>query len=202
MNAVAQILGENYAPHPLREAFLRWQCRVRQIAMRDKGGVPDDAIMPEVTLPGAAQSRGRLITLITKRTEFSPLAELMHMARKTNEPAQRRDAAIRFLSATHYQKPGEFSDILTATFPPSSEFSRALLSAGRCWLRFDAYAQSFDLTCKIRQLDKKNALYQATWWHNYLFNPNLSADTEILGFEVDWPASISEPPVIGGCDGK
>ena len=38
----------------LRDSFLRWQCRVRQIAMREASGRPDDAVTPALTLPGQA----------------------------------------------------------------------------------------------------------------------------------------------------
>jgi len=48
--------------HPLRKAFLKWQCRVRQMAMRDNYGRPDDAITPAVYLPDQAEPMGHIIT--------------------------------------------------------------------------------------------------------------------------------------------
>ena len=88
-----------------------------------------------------------------------------------------------------------FSDILTATFPPQSPRVAAIRKAGHCRLVFSGYGQSYQIECKIWALTKKNTLYQATFWHNLLFNPALHPDTMILGFEPDWTKSKSEPLV-------
>ena len=53
MSSIAAMLGTSHNEHPLRNGFLKWQTRVRQIAMRDSDGRPDDAITPELWLPGA-----------------------------------------------------------------------------------------------------------------------------------------------------
>ncbi|MEO3414400.1 hypothetical protein AAFO92_07085 [Roseovarius sp. CAU 1744] len=193
MSSVASQLGESYSDHPLRKAFLRWQCRVRQMSMRDQDGRPDDAIMPGVMLPGDAEPMGHIITVMSKSPAYSVTAELTHMSAKTNDPAQRRDAALRFLAAGYYQKAEEFSDILTATFPPGSPGAAQIHSAGECRLLFDAYAQKFDLSCKVWRLAPHNLLHQATIAHNKLFNPALPPDTEVLGFEPAWAASSSDP---------
>ncbi len=194
MSSLASQLGQSFSNHPLRAAFLRWQCRVRQMAMRDKDGRPDDAIMPDVILPGETEPMGAIITVMNKSPAYSVTPELQHMAAKTNDPAQRRDQAIRFLSAAYYQKAQEFSDILTATFPPGSPGAETLHQAGRCTLVFDAYAQRFDLDCKVWRLAPHNLLHQATMAHNLLFNPGIPPGTEVLGFEPDWEASSSDPP--------
>ncbi|MFD1156404.1 hypothetical protein [Roseovarius aestuarii] len=193
MSSVASQLGESYSDHPLRKAFLRWQCRVRQMSMREQDGRPDDAIMPAVVLPGEAEPMGHIITVMSKSPGYSVTSELVHMSAKTNDPAQRRDAAIRFLSAGYYQNAVEFSDILTATFPPGSEGAAKIHDAGECRLIFDAYVQSFDLTCKVWRLAPHNLLHKATVAHNTLFNPNMPPDTAVLGFEPNWKDSSSDP---------
>lgn len=195
MSSLAAQLGQSYSDHPLRTAFLKWQCRVRQLSMRENDGRPDDAIMPAVILPGEDEALGHVITLMSKAPGYSVTPELQHMAAKTNDPAQRRDQAIKFLSAAYYQKAAEFSDILTATFPPGSPGAAKIHDAGTCRLVFDAYSQRFDLTCKVWRLAPHNLLHQATMAHNILFNPGLPPETEILGFEPDWSASSAEPPL-------
>lgn len=188
-------LGESFSSAPLRMAFLKWQCRVRQIAMRDGQGRPDDAIMPALFLPGSDEAMGHIITLLNKSPGYSVTPEMEHMARKTNDPAQRRDQAIRFLSATYYQKAAEFSDILTATFPPGSDGAATIREAGTVGLKFEAYAQVYTLSCKVWRLAEHNPLYRATMAHNRLFNPTLPEGTEVLGFEPDWDGSSAEPEV-------
>jgi hypothetical protein len=178
------------APHPLRDRFLRWQCRVRQIAMRENMGRPDDAMTPALTLPGAAEPMGRVITVLSKESRS---AELQHICRQTNDPAQRREKALRLFAEAWYARPQEFSDTLTATFPPGSPGAAAIVAAGACRLDFDAYAQEFALTCAARRLEAGHPLHQATWWHNLLFNPALHPETVILAFRPDWDASSARP---------
>lgn len=195
MSSLAASLGQSYSDHPLRLAFLKWQCHVRQLAMRENDGRPDDAIMPDVIPAGADEPLGAIITVMNKAPGYSVTPELQHMAAKTNDPAQIRNAAIQFLSATYYQKAREFSDILTATFPPGSPGAKTLHDAGRATLIFEHYGQRFELDCKVWRLAPHNLLHQATMAHNILFNPSLPPTTEVLGFEPDWDASRSDPPV-------
>lgn len=195
MSSLSAHLGQSFSDHPLRNAFLKWQCRVRQMAMRDNDGRPDDAIMPAVVLPDQDEPMGHIITVMSKAPGYSVTPELEHMSAKTNDPALRRDAAIRFLSAGYYQKAAEFSDILTATFPPGSEGATQIHTAGQCRLVFDAFTQRFDLTCKVWRLAPHNLLHQATMAHNKLFNPAIPPNTEMLGFEPDWSASSADPAI-------
>lgn len=195
MTSLASQLGRGYSDNPLRMGFLRWQCRVRQMAMREKEGRPDDGIMPDVYLPGESEPLGAIITLVNKAPGYSVTPELQHMAAKTNDPAQRREQALRFLSAGYYQNAAEFSDVLTATFPPGSPGAAKIRAAGQCTLVFEAFAQRFDLNCKVWLLAPHNTLHQATMAHNLLFNPALPPDTVVLGFEPDWDASTSDPKI-------
>lgn len=193
MSSLGAALGESFSASPMRLAFLKWQCRVRQMAMRDTDGRPDDAIMPALYLPSEAEPLGHIITLLNKSPGYSVTPELVYMAKKTNDPAQRRDQAIRYFSATFYQKAAEFSDILTATFPPVSPGAAKIRAAKTVRLRFDAYNQVFDLSCRVWKLAPRNPLYQSTIAHNQLFNPALPPDTEVLGFEPNWDDSTAEP---------
>ncbi|SRR5690606_28925242 len=191
--SIRQQLGIEPAPQPLRDAFLRWQCRVRQMSMRDYSGRPDDAIIPAVFIGDDAEPLGHIITILNKAPGYTVTPELMHMSAKTNDPAQRREQAIQFLSAAYYQRPHEFSDMLTATFPPGSPGAETIRKAERVRLVFDAYAQRFDLRCRVWRLAPHNPFHQATIAHNRLFNPAIPGGTEVLGFEPDWAASTADP---------
>ncbi|MGB0853127.1 MAG: hypothetical protein ACPGVA_12585 [Pikeienuella sp.] len=191
MSLAAQFGIDTTSDHPLRKAFLGWQCRVRQMMMRDEGGRPTDAITPALTLPGADEPMGHIITVISKSPAYSLTPEMNHMAKKTPDTAKWREEALKFFSATYYQKSHEFSDILTSTFPPRSTGAATIRAADRVTLTFDAYGQRFDLDCKVWKLSRRNPLYQATVAHNRLFNPALHPDTEVLGFEPNWDQSSS-----------
>ena len=193
MSSVASIFGQTYVNHPMKDKFIKWQCHTRQMMMRDNQGRPDAAIMPEVYLAGQDASVGALINILNKLPSYSQTPEMLHMARKTNDPAQARSQAIQFFSATYYQKFSQFSDVLSATFPPGSGGAAQLMEAGSCRLVFEAYAQRFDLDCTVTPLAQQSALYQATMAHNRLFNSGLSSETIVLGFEPDWEKSTATP---------
>ncbi len=181
-----QIPGDTAAAHPLRDRFLKWQCRTRQFAMRQHQGRPDDAIMPRVFLPGAAEAIGQVITVLNKTPASSQTPEMLHIARKTNDPAQIRTQAVQFLSAVYYQKHRSFSDVLTSVFPPGSPGAAKIGAARTCTLVFDAYAQRFSLLCQVRLLTPPDPLHAATMAHNRLFNPSLPAQSVVLAFKPDW----------------
>ena len=189
MNSITPIHKNPESWKPLRDKFMGWQCRVRQIAMRENLGRPDDAIAPYAYSEVTSESLGQIVTVICKLQAHSKTPELQHIFRHTNDPAERRDKALQLLSETYYQKHREFSDVLTATFMPNSYSANTLEKAGICRLEFDAYGHQFKLRCKVTKLGSSHPNYQATWWHNLLFNPNLNPDILILGFEPDWKSS-------------
>jgi len=165
------------------------------MAMRENHGRPDDAVTPSVTLPNEPEPMGHIITVFSKWGAHTKTPELKHMVKRTNDPAQRREKALEYFSSTYFQKPKEFSDTLSATFQPDSVGAKKLIEAGQCSLEFEAYAQRYRLQCKVQSLSANHPLYQSTWWHNLLFNPELHPDTIILGFKPDWDASEHESMV-------
>ena len=182
--------------HSERRSFLKWQCRVRQIAVRERAGRPDESVSPTVELPCGTMRGRRIVTVICRKPEYSKTPELMHIAKRSNDPAQRRDDALKFLAAEHYQQPSKFSDTLVASFSPGSEAAMRMVAAGFCTLEFRAYSQRYRFDCAIRQLEVGDPIREAAWWHNLMFNPGLSPDAVMLGFDPDWRGSISEsvPP--------
>ena len=189
----------------LRDAFLRWQCRIRQISMRSHEGRPTNGMAPLVSpVPGSSLDSGpapgarpvaRIVTVLCRRPEHSATMEFRHMARRTHDPAQRREDALKFLAERYYQTPREFSDTLTASFPPDSATVAKLLACRECRLDFEQFSQRYRVHCTVRRLSRNNPLREAAFWHNLLFNPRLPADCIILGFGPVWPKSDADPPV-------
>ena len=175
----------------LRRSFFKWQCRVRQIAMRESQGRPDASITPEILLGPEDIPLGQIITLMHKLPRYSATAELKHIAKKTFDPSQRREQAIRFLSSNYYQKADEFADILTASFAPDSKGAVQIYEHGSCKAIFEAYSQRFVVKCKVWKLSDKNPYYESTIAHNLLFNPDLKPGTIVIGFEPVWTQSLS-----------
>jgi len=184
-NIANPIETQNKIPSP-QEKFMKFQCRARQMIMRDNLGRPDASITPTIYLKGNTKPITEIITLMHKLPEYSALSELMHIARKTNDPSQRRDQAVKLLSASYYQKHREFTDVLTATFTPNSNLAETLISEGSCRLLFDAHSHKFESTFTVNKLERSEFLFRSTIMHNQLFNPNLHPETIILSFSPGW----------------
>ncbi len=186
------------AARALRDHFLGWQCRIRQMSVRQHGGRPSPGMRPQV-LPAdpakAAPDPVRITVLIVRREPEETTAEFRHMFRRTRDPRDRYNRSVQLLSAAYYQHPREFSDELTALFGPESALAAALVEAGRCRLVFEQYSQRYDLPCAVRELADTDPAYQATLWHNRLFNPNIPGNPRILGFKPDWSRAVADPPV-------
>lgn len=172
-----------------RDAFMAWQCRERQMMMRVDQGRPGPAVAPEVVLPGQTEPVARIVTVMSKRGPHARTPEFQHIVRRTNDPAARREAGLKLLSELYYQRPQEFADMLTASFGPASALADAIHGAERCALNFDAHGQRWHLACRVWRLAAHNPLWQATYWHNRMFNPALTEEAVILGFEPDWARS-------------
>jgi len=191
MGAGAIVVRLDGANEELRDRFLRWQCRIRQIAMRSEGGRPASGMTPLAHVAG--EPVARIVTVLSKRPEHSVTMELRHLARRTHDPSERRENAIKLLAERHYQAATEFSDTLTASFAPGSGLASGLVNARECRLDFEQFGQRFQVQCAVRLLSEHNPLREATFWHNLLFNPRLSADCIILGFEPNWGRSEADP---------
>ena len=177
----------------LRDNFLGWQCRVRQIAMREGGGRPTPGMRPHLCLTSDGNFSDEITVLLVRRDPGHDASQFRHMVLKTQDPAARHESAVQFLSATYYQRPREFSDELTGLFEPSMLLVRALLARGDCVLYFRQFSASYRLPCAVRRLGEDETAYQATYWHNRLFNPNIPGNIIVLGFLPDWSKAEAEP---------
>jgi hypothetical protein len=146
-------------------------------------------------LAAGAEPLGAITTLIVRREPREATAQFRHLVRKTQDPAERYDAALKTLAAAYYQRPQEFSDELTALFGPASDLADRLLAAGHCVLDFEQYSQRYRLPCAARNLGQDEPAFQATYWHNALFNPALPGGLRVLAFQPDWARAEAEPGV-------
>tara|TARA_B100001123_G_scaffold27147_1_gene29169 strand:+ start:1109 stop:1678 length:570 start_codon:yes stop_codon:yes gene_type:complete len=176
----------------LKSQFLAWQCLVRQRAMRVGDGRPTSGMCPHLSLADGGSYSGQVTLLVIRTDAAHDVSQFRHMVQKTHDPADRYKAAIKYLSATYYQKPQEFSDEMTGLFGAESLLSRALSARGSCILEFSQFGSRYRLACSVRDLEEKTEAYQATYWHNRLFNPRMPAEIKILGFLPDWREAAFE----------
>lgn len=181
------------AARAARQEFFGWQCRIRQLSVRQADGRPTSGMQPRVSLPPDEPDLGHITVLIRKRASQEVTAQIQHLVRRTRDPAERFESGLRFLAAAYYQHPEEFSDAMTALFAPHSPLARRLIDMGHCMLDFEQYSQHYRLSCRVEALARSDPGFQFTYWHNSLFNPAIPGDAQILGFKPSWSESQNFP---------
>lgn len=175
----------------LRRGFLGWQCRLRQLSVRDSEARPSAGMRPRLSIAG--QDIGPITVVLTRLDPEASTAEFRHIVRRTHDPKERFDAALRLLRAAYYQDPAGFDDLLTAVFGIDGDLPLRMGGRDDCVLEFEQFSQRYRLRCHAELLDSAHKAYQATYWHNALFNPGLPAHVQVIGFRPDWSQALAEP---------
>lgn len=178
-------------PETLRQRFLTWQCRVRQIAMREDGGRPSAGMRPKIlSADGRTLSEGTILLLVrddpAESTDFFEF-----QVRKNLDPNEVYQKGLAYLQSTHYHRANRFSDEMTALFLRESRLAALLAGLNACRLEFRQFGQSWRLPCAVREMSADEPAYQNTLWHNRLFNIQLSDEVRIVGFKPDWTAAAA-----------
>ncbi|MDY0872875.1 hypothetical protein [Dongia rigui] len=184
------LIGE--AAAALREDFLHWQCRLRQMAMREGGGRPSAGMRPVIFARDDSQLAGSTVVLLHKADTEDSTAFFRHQVLKTQDPVERWEKATEHMAAGYFQRFRDFDDTLTALFGPGTTLVDQLLGQGKVYLDFAELSQRFRLLVKVTELSEHDPLYQATYWHNRMFNPNIPAGVRIVSFSPDWGRSEGE----------
>ena len=176
----------------MRDRFLGWQCRIRQIAMRQDGGRPSPGMRPRV-LDGAGREIAEALTvlLVPKHPEEST-AFFRFQVMKTADPRDLYERGLTYLQADYFQRPETFGDTLAAVLPHGSPIAEALIEGGACVLAFHQFSQSYSLPCAVRVLKPGDAAREAAIWHNRLFNPALPDTVHVVAFQPDWASAKAE----------
>ena len=170
----------------LKRQFLGWQCRLRQIAMRQHGGRPSAGMSPKVLdAKGTVIMPAMTIVLVPKQPE-SHTKFFEFQVRKSPDPKQSYEAALKVFQGEYFQKPKTFSDLLAAQFSPGSGVARRLIDMGECLLEFEQFSQTWKMHCDVRELVGGDAIRQHVLAHNRLFNRNIAPDAMVLALAPQW----------------
>ena len=181
----------------IRDHFVGWQCRIRADAMRRLVGRPSPGMCPQVLSAADEELAPAVTTLLVRRELESFAPEFRHLARRTHDPRDRREAALALLAERYYQHARDFSDLLTATFAADSALANDLIREGRCVLAFAQDRQRYRLPCTVALLGRDDPRREETWWHNALFNPQLPPDVPVLAFAPRWLEADADPAPEG-----
>lgn len=164
------------------------------MSMRDHEGRPQPGMRPRV-IDYNGEELAPSITVLILHSEPEESRDLFrHIVKRTHDPKERRDAAIKLLSSTHYQYPSAFSDYMTAVFSANSPLADTLVKDEYCTLEFTQFGQKYIINCRICPLDSEDPFWQNTYWHNHMFNPDIPGDVRILAFVPDWTTVEMDPP--------
>ncbi len=167
--------------------FLGWQCRVRQDAMRRQGGKPPPGTRARLQLDG--QYLGQINTVMHLLNPIKATAEFRFMVQKTHDPRAVYHNALKLLGESYYRDPAQFDDRLAALFASDSEWVDRIQEARQCRLEFFQGNRWYKLCGIGKDCEPGSTAYEATYWHNHLFNPQLPGRVRVLRFEIDWSRS-------------
>jgi len=173
----------------LCDAFLFWQCRIRQIAMRQDGGRPSPGMQPRVLDASGIEIMRRLTVLLMPKEPEESTAFFRFQVMRSADPRDIYERALTYLQADFFQQPATFSDELLAVLPQGSPLARLSDRDERCILVFEQFAQRFKLPCAVRELAPGDPAREAAIWHNRLFNPALPDGAQVLSFTPDWDSA-------------
>jgi hypothetical protein len=177
----------------LRDHFLAWQCRIRQIAMRQDGGRPSPGMRPRVLDTAGREVAPALTVLIVPKESAETTALFRFQVQKTSDPRDVYQRGLTLLQADYFQRPESFSDRLTAPLPGRSALAATLLAERACILEFDQFRQFYRLPSRVSALPSGDPAREATLWHNRLFNPSLTDDVQVLAFRPNWDMAEATP---------
>ena len=195
VSAEGNFLNENDRV-PIQNYFIGWQCRVRELALRSEEGRPNGGMRPKIALKNGKVVFPAATLLIIPEHPDQIIRQFRFMALKTQDPKERYTKALQLLAARFYQKTEDFSGAMAGIFPRFSEEVIALEKDDYCIIEFDYQQQAFKIPCNVSESPKNDQVYEFTYWHNYLFNPNLSPEVKVLYFKPDWSETLSKPTPI------
>jgi len=163
-------------------SFIAWQCRLRKLAMREQGGRPSVGMSAGIHALAGGDEQGRISFLINRRNPADRTGEFRHIIRKTHDSREWIKYGLRILAELHYHETDQFESELSALFSDDSTIADALLEAGQCRLRFAEGSIEYEFDFDVRSMDRDDEYFQATYWHNHLFNPALPGQVRVLGF--------------------
>lgn len=180
------------AAKDLRDQFLAWQCRIRQIAMRQDGGRPSPAMRPRLLDEAGREMAPALTVLLVPRDPSESTDFFRFQVMRWSDPRELYERALGFLQADYFQRPGRFSDKLLAVLPNGAPLAAALAARGACILAFEQFSQAYRLPCTVSTLAPGDPAREAAIWHNRLFNPALPETAHVIAFQPDWASATAD----------
>ncbi len=164
------------------QRFIAWQCRLRKQSMRESDGRPSEGMSAGVYSVSGGDEQSRMSFLIVRKDPATRTDEFRHIVRKTPDTNEWQKNGLRILAELHYHETDQFENRLTALFGLDSTLAEVLLQAGQCHLKIGEKGIDYAFDFDVEALSTDDDFFQATYWHNRLFNPTLPGQVQVLSF--------------------
>ena len=164
------------------QKFISWQCRLRKMCVRELGGRPTPGMTAGVYSVSGGEEQSRVNFMIMRRDPNERTDEFRYIVRKSQDPSQWAKNGLQILSELHYHEVDQFENRLTALFGFDSSLAEVLLDAGQCLLKFGEGGIEHEFEFSVEVLPEDDEMYQATYWHNHLFNASIPGQVQVLAF--------------------
>ena len=114
------------SPKKIRDRFLAWQCRIRQVAMREDGGRPSSGMRPRVLDSSGRELSAAITTLLIPKEPEESTAFFRHQVMRTPDPRDTYERALTFLQADYFQDPVAFGDRMVSVFSAGAALAPAV----------------------------------------------------------------------------
>ncbi len=162
--------------------------------MRHHGGRPPEGVRARVFLNGGYA--GQIQTVMNRLDAKRMTAEFRFMVQKTHDPQAVYHNALKTFCERYYQTPMQFDDRLAALFSFDSVLAGQLLESDQVKLEFVQKSQGYTLFSTVHECSPGSTEYEATYWHNRLFNPHLPGRVRVILFETHWEQSKAGRRVV------
>ena len=155
------VVLSSIAAAALCREFVGWQCRIRQLAVRQEGGRPTSGMRPRVLSRNGDELSAGIVTLIVESEPAHSTQLFRYQYSRTQDPNERYDSMLETLQGSYFQEPSRFSDLITALFGAGSKLAARLSSDAHCVLDFEQYTQGYRIPCAVARLGESHRFYQA-----------------------------------------
>ena len=162
--------------------FVIWQCSLRQRNFREFSGKPSEGTIAKILNTKSNTEICNIRSVLIEKNCLNTAKMFEFMIKQTHEPEIRFDKAVKFLSSEYYNNSENFEGSFTATFDKHSDIYKKLIKIKKSNVQFFEKETGFRFPVTIRKLKKNDPKWQYTFWHNFIFNPSLNENIEILYF--------------------
>ncbi len=165
--------------------FVIWQCSLRQRNFRMFGGKPSEGTSPLILDPKTNAVIANIRSILIEKNCLNTTKMFEYMIKKTHDPEERFSKAVKFFASEYYNTPKNFDGSFTATFSYQSDVAMKILKKKKCDVHFLERDTGFNFSVFVSKLNRTDAKWMYTFWHNSFFNPGLNEDIDILYFNPE-----------------